>query len=151
MSRSVIFRLFAHKHTKRGQAKCEEELSGLHNHLLTLDHLRDRYVSYQTAFNKLILELARRRQYREAAENIVHGMMVQLEAMSEGMVTFSLHAFWSLRHIFSQNRGEPGTHSLQRRVWGASPGRYLSLYRELPDEMGSHALERGRIGVSPCY
>jgi autophagy-related protein 17 len=41
-------------------------------------------VSYQTAFNKLILELARRSQYREAAENIVRGMMSQLEAMTEG-------------------------------------------------------------------
>lgn len=36
------------------------------------------------AFNKLILEIARRRQYREAAENIVKGMMRQLESMSEG-------------------------------------------------------------------
>ncbi|KAF8072011.1 autophagy protein Apg17-domain-containing protein [Lyophyllum atratum] len=65
------------------ETKCEEELSGLQNHLLTIEHLRDRYVSYQTAFNKLILELARRRQYREAAENIVRGMISQLEAMTE--------------------------------------------------------------------
>ncbi|RDB26201.1 Autophagy-related protein 17 [Hypsizygus marmoreus] len=65
------------------EAKCEEELNGMHNHLLTLEHLRSRFVSYQTAFNKLVLELARRRQYREAAENIVRGMMAQLEAMSE--------------------------------------------------------------------
>ncbi|KAG6909963.1 hypothetical protein DXG01_014232 [Tephrocybe rancida] len=66
------------------ETKCEEELNGLQNHLSTLEHLRERFVSYQTAFNKLILELARRRQYREAAENIVRGMMVQLEAMTEG-------------------------------------------------------------------
>ncbi|GLB40493.1 putative autophagy protein Apg17 [Lyophyllum shimeji] len=65
------------------ETKCEEELSGLQSHLLTIEHLRNRYVSYQTAFNKLILELARRRQYREAAENIVRGMMAQLEAMTE--------------------------------------------------------------------
>ena len=36
------------------------------------------------AFNKLILEIGRRRQYREAAENIVKGMMKQLESMTEG-------------------------------------------------------------------
>ncbi|KAG6817162.1 hypothetical protein H0H87_012123 [Tephrocybe sp. NHM501043] len=65
------------------ETKCEEELNGLQNHLLTIEHLRDRFVAYQTAFNKLILELARRRQYREAAENIVRGMMSQLEAMAE--------------------------------------------------------------------
>ncbi|KAF9466562.1 autophagy protein Apg17-domain-containing protein [Collybia nuda] len=65
------------------EVKCKEELDGLHNHLLTLEHLRDRFVSYQLAFNKLILELARRRQYREEAEDIVHGMMAKLEAMTE--------------------------------------------------------------------
>lgn len=70
--------------------KCEEELNGLQNHLLTIEHLRDRFVSYQTAFNKLILELARRRQYREAAENIVRGMVSQLAAMSEGVLFVSL-------------------------------------------------------------
>jgi hypothetical protein len=36
------------------------------------------------AFNKLILEIARRRQYREAAENIVRGMMRQLDSMTLG-------------------------------------------------------------------
>ncbi|KAG6900219.1 hypothetical protein C0993_001288 [Termitomyces sp. T159_Od127] len=65
------------------EAKCEDELNGLQNYLLTIEHLRDRFVSYQTAFNKLILELARRRQYREAAENIVRGMVSQLTAMTE--------------------------------------------------------------------
>ena len=49
-----------------------------------MEHLHDRYIAYQTAFSKLILELARRRQYREAAENIVRGMMGQLELMTEG-------------------------------------------------------------------
>ncbi|KAF5381981.1 hypothetical protein D9615_004304 [Tricholomella constricta] len=65
------------------EVKCEEELNGLHNHLLTIEHLHNRFVSYQTAFNKLILELARRRQYREAAENIARGMASQLESMTE--------------------------------------------------------------------
>ncbi|KAJ7931431.1 hypothetical protein B0H13DRAFT_1857841 [Mycena leptocephala] len=41
------------------------------------------FVSYRTAFNKLMLEIARRRQYREAAENIVRGMMSQLAAMTQ--------------------------------------------------------------------
>ena len=67
------------------QVRCGEELNGLHDHLLALEHLHDTFVSYQTAFSKLILELARRRQYREAAENIVRGMMGQLEAMTGGI------------------------------------------------------------------
>jgi len=41
-------------------------------------------VSYRMAFNKLILEIARRRQYREAAENIVKGMTRQLDSMTLG-------------------------------------------------------------------
>ncbi|KAF8223109.1 hypothetical protein L208DRAFT_1370346 [Tricholoma matsutake] len=65
------------------EVQCEEELDGLHDHLLAVEHLHDRFISYQTAFNKLILELARRRQYREAAENIVRRMVGQLEAMTE--------------------------------------------------------------------
>ena len=38
------------------------------------------------AFNKLLLEIARRKQYKEAAENIVQGIMRQLDSMSEGTV-----------------------------------------------------------------
>ncbi|KAJ7659941.1 autophagy-related protein 17 [Mycena rosella] len=62
---------------------CDEQLAGLQQHLLTVEHLHERFVSYRTAFNKLMLEIARRRQYREAAENIVRGMMSQLAAMTE--------------------------------------------------------------------
>ncbi|KAF8896239.1 autophagy-related protein 17 [Infundibulicybe gibba] len=65
------------------ETKCEEDLDGLQQHLLTLEHLDSRFLSYQTSFSKLILEMARRRQYREAAENIVVGMMAQLEAMTK--------------------------------------------------------------------
>ena len=49
------------------------------------------------AFNKLILEIARRRQYREAAENIVKGMMRQLDSMSLGRRPDSK---FSLRYLF---------------------------------------------------
>ncbi|KAF7312338.1 Kinase activator [Mycena indigotica] len=65
------------------QANCEEGLHLLQQHVDTLEHLHEHYVAYQTAFNKLLLEIARRRQYREAAENIVRGMMSQLGAMTE--------------------------------------------------------------------
>ncbi|KAJ7034962.1 autophagy-related protein 17 [Mycena alexandri] len=65
------------------ERECEEQLASLQRHLLTVEHLHERFVSYQTAFNKLMLEIARRRQYREAAENIVRGMVAQLAAMTE--------------------------------------------------------------------
>ncbi|KAJ7494648.1 autophagy-related protein 17 [Mycena galericulata] len=62
---------------------CEDQLTSLRQHVLTVEHLHERFVSYRAAFNKLMLEIARRRQYREAAENIVRGMMSQLAAMTE--------------------------------------------------------------------
>ncbi|KAF8969245.1 autophagy protein Apg17-domain-containing protein [Flammula alnicola] len=65
------------------EAQAEEELNALHHHLTTLEQLHEQYVAYRMAFNKLLLEIARRRQYREAAENIVRGMMRQLESMTE--------------------------------------------------------------------
>ena len=63
---------------------CEEHLVLLHQHLTTLEVLHQRFLAYQSAFSKLIIEIARRRQYREAAGNIVKGMLSQLEAMTEG-------------------------------------------------------------------
>ncbi|KAF7327879.1 Autophagy-related protein 17 [Mycena kentingensis (nom. inval.)] len=65
------------------QTDCDEQLSLLQQHVDTLQHLHEHYIAYRTAFNKLLLEIARRRQYREAAENIVRGMMSQLAAMTE--------------------------------------------------------------------
>ncbi|KAF5359683.1 hypothetical protein D9756_003340 [Leucocoprinus leucothites] len=65
------------------QVKCEEDLNSLHEQILTIRDLHERYVSYQTAFNKLIVEIARRQHYKEAAENIVKGMIAQLTAMTE--------------------------------------------------------------------
>lgn len=72
------------------QLKCEEGLNSLHEQILTIRDLRGRYISYQTAFNKLIVEITRRQYYKEAAENIVKGMMDQLRAMSEGERKFNL-------------------------------------------------------------
>lgn len=56
----------------------------MQRHVLTVEDLQQQFISYQTAFRKLILEIARRRVYKEAAENIVRGMMDQLTAMTEG-------------------------------------------------------------------
>ncbi|KAH7884531.1 autophagy-related protein 17 [Phlebopus sp. FC_14] len=61
----------------------EDLLDGLQQRLLVIEDLHHRFMQYQSSFNKLLLEIARRRQYREAAEKIVEGMMAQLEAMTE--------------------------------------------------------------------
>ncbi|KAF9236755.1 autophagy protein Apg17-domain-containing protein [Melanogaster broomeanus] len=52
------------------ETDCEDLLEGLQQRLLS-------------SFNKLLSEIARRRQYCEAAVKIVEGMMAQLEAMTE--------------------------------------------------------------------
>ncbi|KAK7033021.1 kinase activator, partial [Favolaschia claudopus] len=65
------------------EVECDERLASLQQHLVTVEGLHQHYVLYRTAFNKLMLEIARRGQYREAAENIVRGMMSQLAAMTE--------------------------------------------------------------------
>ncbi|KAH7928076.1 hypothetical protein BV22DRAFT_1083684 [Leucogyrophana mollusca] len=63
--------------------ECQEVLDGLQQRLLVIEDLHHRFVLYQSSFNKLLVEIARRRQYREAAEKIVEGMMTQLQAMTE--------------------------------------------------------------------
>ncbi|KAE9401499.1 hypothetical protein BT96DRAFT_964986 [Gymnopus androsaceus JB14] len=65
------------------ESECEDRFSEMQQHLLTVEDLQHRFICYQTAFRKLILEIARRRVYKEAAEKIVRGMMDQLTAMTE--------------------------------------------------------------------
>jgi len=55
----------------------------LQEHLVTVEDLQQRFTSYQLSYNKLLLEIGRRRQYREAAENVIRGIMDQLAAMTE--------------------------------------------------------------------
>jgi autophagy-related protein 17 len=66
------------------QGDCEDLLEALQQRLLVVGDLHHRFVQYQSSFNKLLIEIARRRQYREAAEKIVEGMTAQLDAMSSG-------------------------------------------------------------------
>lgn len=66
------------------QDDCTTRLHALNEHLVEIGSLCTTYTTYQMSFNKLLLEVARRRQYKEAAEHIVRGMMEQLHAMTEG-------------------------------------------------------------------
>ncbi|XP_006459322.1 hypothetical protein AGABI2DRAFT_184045 [Agaricus bisporus var. bisporus H97] len=65
------------------ETKFEEGLNSLQEQILTIRDLHEQYISYQTAFNKLTVEISRRQHYKDAAENIVKGMMSQLTAMTE--------------------------------------------------------------------
>ncbi|EED82160.1 predicted protein [Postia placenta Mad-698-R] len=67
--------------------EAREHVALLHHHIVTIEDLQHRFTSYQYAYSKLLLELARRRQYRDASDRIVNGMIAQLNAMTEG--TFS--------------------------------------------------------------
>ncbi|KAI3998337.1 hypothetical protein K525DRAFT_282498 [Schizophyllum commune Loenen D] len=64
------------------EAATDNHLARLHQRLEPLQQLHDQYCAYQASFNKLVLEIARRRHYREAAETVIRGMMEQLEAMT---------------------------------------------------------------------
>lgn len=50
----------------------------------SVEELCHRFTAYQTSFDQLLLEIARRRRYKEAAEKIIEGMMSQLSALTEG-------------------------------------------------------------------
>ncbi|KAJ8456957.1 hypothetical protein ONZ51_g11814 [Trametes cubensis] len=60
-----------------------DHLEHLHLQLRPLEELHHKYTSYQYAYNKLVLELARRRQYREAAQRVVANTIAELDAMVE--------------------------------------------------------------------
>jgi len=65
----------------------EVEVGTLHrtltDHLTSIFELQSTYTHYRTAYGKLVLEMDRRRQYRESADAIVRGMTAQLQALRE--------------------------------------------------------------------
>lgn len=63
----------------------------LHHHLVAVDDLHHRYTSYQFSFDKLLLELGRRRHWHETAENIVRSTIRQLDDLAEGLCLFILY------------------------------------------------------------
>jgi len=65
------------------EADCGNRLIGLDQNLVVIEDLIRQFNAYQLSYSKLLVEIARRQQYKEAAENIVSGMMARLEAMSE--------------------------------------------------------------------
>ncbi|KAI0303808.1 autophagy protein Apg17-domain-containing protein [Multifurca ochricompacta] len=65
------------------EADCSNRLDRLYQNLVVIEDLIQQFNAYRLSYSKLLVEIARRRQYKEAAENIVRGMVAQLEAMSE--------------------------------------------------------------------
>jgi hypothetical protein len=102
--------------------------------LLALSGLTQHYTSFQFSFRRLLVEMARRGHYKEAADQIVRGMMVQLEAMAEGMSALLSHFIYFYHVIFfrrsaSQGRVLPGS-------WPVLALRYLFFHRKLSDALG---------------
>ncbi|CDO77390.1 hypothetical protein BN946_scf184835.g12 [Trametes cinnabarina] len=75
-----------------------EHLSHLHMQLSPLEELHHKYTSYQYAYNNLVLELARRRQYREAAQRVVANMVAELDTMVEGPSLCKILPFSSVEY-----------------------------------------------------
>jgi autophagy-related protein 17 len=67
------------------QSQCVDTLNGLQEHLITIEDLQQKFTSYQLSYNKMLLEIGRRGQYREAAAVIVRRMIEELAAMTEGL------------------------------------------------------------------
>lgn len=57
--------------------------STLQGHLLSLSELYDTFLKYRAAYGHLVLEMDRRRMYRDAVETIINGMNEQLHAMRQ--------------------------------------------------------------------
>ena len=55
---------------------------------MAIEDLIRQFNAYRLSYDKLLVEIARRRQYKEAAENFVRDMMTQLETMSEGVFLY---------------------------------------------------------------
>ncbi|KAH8100023.1 autophagy protein Apg17-domain-containing protein [Cristinia sonorae] len=70
-------------HQQDVETQSMEHIADMHTSLGTIEDLHSRFTSYEYSYCKLLLELGRRRQYKEAAEKVVEGMLAQLEAMVE--------------------------------------------------------------------
>ena len=77
------------------QVECKEHISQLEHRLTTVEELHHRYTSYQYSYNKLVVELVRRRKYMEAATKIVQGMSKELKAMAEGECRPFFFFYWA--------------------------------------------------------
>jgi autophagy-related protein 17 len=153
------------------EVECEEHLTLLQRHLLTLEDLQLRFLAYQTAFNKLIIEISRRRQYREAAEHIVKGMVSQLEAMTEGIyniwriVGAENNLFPEERHVRDAFNADQGAH-LPADIclcienpptrWEVVPcsGETLEVLPEIENDLliqVCHSSDLYSCRLTPCY
>lgn len=65
------------------ESEFAEQLAILHSDLGVIEELHARYAAYQYSYCKLVVELARRREYAEAASKIVQSMTSQLEALTD--------------------------------------------------------------------
>ena len=56
---------------------------------MAIEDLIRRFNAYRLSYEKLLVEIDRRRRYKKEAENFVRDMMAQLETMSEGVFSYS--------------------------------------------------------------
>lgn len=92
-----------------------------------IEDLHTRYTVYQYSYCKLVVELARRAEYAEAASKIVRSMMSQLEALTDGSTAFPPIVAFRLKSYF---RGKTTEGAIQRDSWRPSSLRRLSCDAE---------------------
>jgi autophagy-related protein 17 len=66
------------------QIESEAQLLSLHDYLYTLENLQARFGAYQHAYNRLLIEMDRRRHFQQASERIINTMMDELDALALG-------------------------------------------------------------------
>ncbi|KAL0580950.1 Autophagy-related protein 17 [Marasmius crinis-equi] len=129
------------------ETQCEERLVDLQTHLSTIEDLYERYVDYQVAYRKLVLELSRRRLYKESVEKFVRGMISELESMTV-----------EERHIRDRFNNEYGIHLPEDLClcirnaptrWAVHPqaGEELETLPDIPPDL--IAVARGGTTSSP--
>ncbi|KAK7690808.1 hypothetical protein QCA50_005908 [Cerrena zonata] len=65
------------------QGEVSQQLTEMYTSLGSVEEFCHRFTAYRTSFDQLLIEIARRRRYKEAAEKIIEGMMSQLSALTE--------------------------------------------------------------------
>lgn len=94
------------------QAEIIIRLDVLHEKLVAIEDLIRQFNAYRLSYDKLLVEIDRRRRYKEGAENFVRDMMAQLETMSEGVFSYLIILYVCSDWPISQRNEQFVNHSM---------------------------------------
>jgi autophagy-related protein 17 len=122
------------------ETESETQLLALHDYLFTLESLQSRFGAYQHAYNRLVIEMDRRRHYQQASERIIATMASELDAL--------VVEERGLREAFKNEHGDHLPNDLCLSIENA-PTRWALIpvpFEANPDDPG---LKRGEREVLP--